>query len=101
MTRPRWHVLAVQAGDGEHAGNGGRGAHLGVAAYPVSGSGYDNHVLLFGVKEGGIPALRPLRRGAAERDVDDLGAVVHRPAHRLRNLVLVAFAGRVGRTEPG
>ena len=73
---------------------------LDVASPAVARGGDDHDVLLLGVQEGRVPALRPFRRRAAEGDVDDAGPVVDGPADGLGDLVLVALAAGVRGSEP-
>ena len=52
-----------------------------------------------GVQERVVPAFRPLQRVAGQRHVDDVRPVVHRPAHRLRDLLV--GADRAGAESDG
>ena len=80
-------ALRVDAGDRQHAGDRRRRADSGRAAAAVARGDDDDDVVLERVEERVVPALVPVGRVGGQRQVDDVGAVVDRPADRLGDLV--------------
>ena len=77
----------VDAGDREHARDRRGRAHARRAAPAVAGGDHDDDVVLERVEERRVPALVPVRGVRGQREVDDVGAVVDRPADRLGDLI--------------
>ncbi len=73
--------------DRQHAGDRRGRADAGRAAPPVARRDDDHDVVLERVEEGVVPALVPVEGVRREREVDDVGAVVDGPAHRLGDLL--------------
>ncbi len=80
-------ALGIHPCDGQHAGDRRRRADTGRAAPPVARRDDDDDVVLERIEERVIPALVPVRRVGGERQVDDVGAVVDRPADGLGDLI--------------
>ena len=98
-SRLAWPVR-VDARDGQHARDRRGGADARRAAPPVAGGDDDDDVVLERVEERVIPALVPVGGVGRERQVDDVRAVVDRPADRLGDLVGERDATPTRRSRP-
>ncbi len=80
-------ALGVDARDRQHARDRRGRADAGGAAAPVAGRDHDDDVVVERVQERVIPALVPVGGVGRERQIDDIGAVVDRPADRVGDLL--------------